>query len=96
MLAALLYSLIFVFSQKTLAERPSRLRVSLAADEDSGEKISEITSSAEARASGAEEEEEDFPGAGCQQEEALLAALRDLGLSEKKLDKVRRQFLGSS
>ena len=75
MLAAVLYGLIVVFSQKTLAERPSRLRVSLAADEDLGE-ISEIIPSP-ATASGAAQ----LPGAGCQQEEALLAALRDLGVT---------------
>ena len=75
MLAAVLYGLIVVFSQKTLAERPSRLLVSLAADEDLGE-ISEIIPSA-ATASGAAQ----LPGAGCQQEEALLAALRDLGVT---------------
>ena len=75
MLAAVLYGLIVVFSQKTLAERPSHLRVSLAADEDLGE-ISEIIPSP-ATASGAAQ----LPGAGCQQEEALLAALRDLGVT---------------
>lgn len=82
MQASFLLYLIFVYSHTILAERPSHAAFSLTVDEIEGQGASErrsynvsVLAPDESNSSGLDDV---LPGAGCQQEQALVKALRDL------------------